>query len=89
MMARRPKAATVVAYRLKTLGKPAATSAGSLKVKSPPTLARNSWHGARSRRGHCARQQDGAYRLGAVGQGWNLSGAAARGSVRRGHPMGG
>jgi hypothetical protein len=29
-------------------------------------------------------KQDGARRLGAVGQGWNLSGAGARGSLRRG-----
>ena len=34
--------------------------------------------------GHCARQQDGARRLGAVGQGRHLPGAAACGSVRRG-----
>jgi hypothetical protein len=40
-------------------------------------------------RGHCACQQDGARRLGAVGQRRQLSGATARGSVRRGQPMGG
>ena len=39
--------------------------------------------------GHCARQQDGARRLGAAGEGWQLSSACARGSVRRGCPMGG
>jgi transposase len=33
-------------------------------------------------RGRCACQQDGARRLGAVGQGWHLSSACARGSVR-------
>ena len=38
---------------------------------------------------HCARQQDGARRLGAAGQGRHLSSACARGSVRRGCPMGG
>jgi len=32
-------------------------------------------------RGHCACQQDGARRLGAVGQGRHLSGATALGSV--------
>src|SRR6202048_1992009 len=36
----------------------------------------------------CARQQDGARRLGAAGQGWHLSSACARGSIRRGYPMG-
>jgi hypothetical protein len=30
-----------------------------------------------------------ARRLGAVGQGWQLSAASALGSVRRGHPIGG
>ena len=38
--------------------------------------------------GHCARQQDGARRLGTAGQGWHLSSACARGSIRRGYPMG-
>jgi transposase len=38
---------------------------------------------------HCACQQDGTRRLGAVGQERHLSGATTRGSVRRGHPMGG
>src|SRR6516165_810374 len=38
--------------------------------------------------GHRTRQQDGARRLGAAGQGWQLSSACARGSVRRGCPMG-
>ena len=40
-------------------------------------------------RGHCARQQNGSYGLGAAGQGWHLPGTCARGSVRRGLATGG
>ena len=39
------------------------------------------------RRGRAC-QQDGADRLGATGQGWDIPGASTRGSVRTGPAMG-